>query len=203
MQSVESESLREQCVRRWTGLRAAREAFPAHRGVWPDEDTPTILARLCPGYVCEVGCGTGRCAEAFSCDGYVGVDINPNAIDLARQARPLHMFMVVAWSDKYPPADTYLFHTTAQHVPDGELQSVFVRCHGRIVIVECMEPVLRGRIPSNLAFHRSREDYEHALERAAFHVKHFEEHPTNYQLAWPGAPTLYRRAIVAEPIGGR
>ena len=190
---MRSRATRDQVIKRWAGTRAAEESYPKRLGTWADEDHVQVLAELCTGVVCEVGCGTGRCCEAFAEGTYVGVDINGAAVQHARTWHPEHDFRHIGWDDAYPEADTYLFHTCLMHVPNEELAAVLVRAKPRIVIYEVMEPLLNRRA---LVWHRSVEDYVYALERSTFDVTEHRVLPTLYQ---PRAGiTLQRHFMVGE-----
>lgn len=187
---------KEQVIAFWQGEKAARLSYPMHRGRWPDEDTPAILRQLCIGYVCEIGCGTGRCSDAFTPECYVGLDINEAAVIIAAKENPKHVFYTIKWDDEYPAADTYLFYTTLQHVPDDALLEVFIRCSNRIVIQEIMLRECRNE--HLLRFHRSPDDYRDALEAAGFEIIDFREYPTTYQPQRKDRPKFSRRFLVAE-----
>ncbi len=190
---------RADVIKRWNGRKAALESFPARFGTFADEDHAGIVARLCEEdtIVCEVGCGIGRMATVFHHERYIGVDINETAIVMARLENPEHDFRFIRWGGVYPDADVYLLHTLLMHVPDEDLQSVLVRARPKLVIFEAMEPAYSK--PGRGNWHRSKDDYEYALARAAFDVTRFEEHETRYQ---PNVemPELMRRFIVAESI---
>ena len=130
-------------LRQWCGPRGASHSYPSRYGKWPDKDSVDILKRLCQGFVCEVGCGTGRCCEAFQPDSYVGLDVNEHVVKEARRAYPRHSFQTVGWHDVYPEADTYLFYTMLLHVPDDEVMNVLARTkhdgyQPRVVVFETM-----------------------------------------------------------------
>jgi len=187
---------RAACIKRWTGQKAALESYPGHRGRWPDDDHVEILARLCKGFVCEVGCGTGRCSDAFDPEEYIGVDINEAAIGIARAEQPDHHFYTIEWDEKYPLADTYLFHTCLMHVPDEDLDGVLDRCAGRVVIADWMEPKLHN--PRGCVFQRDQEAYRQALRRNGFAMLSFEDYETKYQLGRGADVTLRRRFMTGE-----
>lgn len=182
----------------WQGDKAAELSYPKHRGRWPDDDTVDILHRLCWGNVCEIGCGTGRCSDAFKRSKYTGLDINKNAIRIAQQENPGYSFSLIDWDAPYPSADTYLFYTTLQHIPDEDIAGVFARLQSRVVIQEIMLREFRDEV--KLRFHRSPDEYIHLLGTAGFKVVKVEEHPTNYQVNRPGKPKFTRRFMIAEQI---
>lgn len=168
----------------WTGEKGARLAFPSRMGRWPDDDAVEILQRLCVGNVCEIGCGTGRCAEAFGPDRYMGIDVNPAAIVEARKQFQRHRFAVVDWTADYPDADTYLFYTVLLHVPDCEIPSVLERTRrpeskpSRLVIFESMCGELRK--VSTGAFNRDESAYVQALAAMGRRVVSIETLPSKW-----------------------
>ncbi len=189
---------REQVIQFWRGEKAAELSYPKHRGRWTDDDTVDILKRLCKDNVCEIGCGTGRCSDAFPPRRYVGVDINRAAIMIARLENPRYTFWYILWGDPYPVADTYLFYTTLQHIPDEDIPGVFAKIQGRVVIQEIMLREYRNE--AKLRFHRTSKEYEHLLNDAGFAVVKLEEHSTNYQVNRNGRPAFTRRFLIAEQI---
>jgi SAM-dependent methyltransferase len=191
---MRTKATREDIIQYWTGPKAAERSYPAHRGRWPDHDHIHILRRLCAGKVCDVGCGTGRCADAFEPFFYIGVDINEAAIERARREKPEHVFQLIAWGDKYPAGDTYLFHTSLMHVLDEELGDVLARVWGRIVIFECMQREYRDE--RHFIFNRTPEEYMTALREVGFEILGLEEYPTAYQV--DRQPPLVRRFLVAR-----
>ncbi len=191
-------TIRSKVESRWTGVEAALESYPPQYGVFADDDHVDILAKLCKGRICEIGCGTGRCADVFGQQVYVGVDINLKAIELARMEHPGYDFRHIAWDDRYPEADTYLFHTCLMHVPPEELQGVLVRAKPRLVIFESMNAEYDK--PHKLAWHRDPREYVYALNKAAFDVTHFEKHKTLYQPNKNGTPRV-RCFMIAEAMG--
>ena len=154
---------RQAVIRQWTGHPAALRTYPRQHGRWPDRDAPGLLQELCQGKVCDVGCGTGRCAEAFHDKDYIGVDINPAALAIAKREWPKHEFQLLQWDDLYPPADTYLFYTLLLHIPDGEIEHIAKRTTNgngksvRVVVFESMDRSLRN--PNNGVFHRDVTEY--------------------------------------------
>lgn len=195
-QTIRDNELVERIVEYWHGDKAAERSYPKERGRWPDDDHVPMLQKLCTGFVCEVGCGTGRCADAFPPERYIGVDINPTAIDVARLEHPDHQFKAIRWDDPYPPADSYLFHTCLMHVPDSELRWVLLRARPRIVIFESMMRAYSN--PSIFNFQRDPQFYWMQLNSAGFSIMRYFDMPTNYQVAKGDRPPLRRRFMVGE-----
>ena len=53
--------------------------------------------------VLEVGCGYGRLCRAFVPQCYIGVDINPKAIEAARQKNPGYKFDLINPAAAFAP----------------------------------------------------------------------------------------------------
>jgi SAM-dependent methyltransferase len=172
---------RDLAVKRWSGANGVRMVYPKRHGRWPDPDAPALLAKLCCGSVCEIGCGTGRCCEAFTSKGYVGIDINAQAVEQAKRHYPNRTFLAVDWDAPFPRADTYLFYTVLLHIPDDELVGVLLRTqdsvHGnRVVVFESMIRANRNGDRGN--FQRDPSDYETLFHALGRRVVDFQELPS-------------------------
>lgn len=169
---------RQRAINQWSGREGARKSWPKNSPRWPDNDSIALLQTYCHGVLCEIGCGIGRCAEAFPPEQYIGVDINAEAIQLARSEFPHHRFEAIKWDDPYPEADTYLFYTMLLHIPDGELVDILKRTDNgngkpkRLVIFESMSRSLRNTRKGN--YQRDPSEYEHifaGLKRTVIDVR--------------------------------
>jgi SAM-dependent methyltransferase len=121
----------------------------------PERDLFPALQSVCRGNVFELGCGYGRLAPAFEPGQYVGMDINPTALEVARRECPEHTFV-----DEWVEADTILAYTVLLHVPDDDIEAMVdaMKAYPRIVIGEIME--LRWRRAGNPpAFNREPDEY--------------------------------------------
>ena len=197
-EKTRDEALVGRVVEYWQGQKAADRAYPKERGRFPDADHVDWIRKICRGFVCEVGCGTGRCSDAFAPSEYVGVDINPTAIEVARAEKPGYDFRTIAWDDPYPVAETYLFHTCLMHVPDDELRWALLRARPRIAIFESMMRAYAQ--PEIFNFQRDAQDYWIALNSAGFTVVEYYDRPTVYQEARGRRPPLRRRFMVGEVV---
>lgn len=77
-----------------------------------------VLPHIVGTRVLDAGCGTGRLARYVRPRGYVGVDVDPDAIREARRRHPLHCFL---WLDDFPntlipPFDTIAALAVIEHV---------------------------------------------------------------------------------------
>jgi len=109
------------------------------------------------GLVLEFGCGPGRIACGFDPESYIGVDINPRALEHAGTRNPGYRFELV--QDELPDADVCLFHTVLMHVPDDELGAVLKRLRAPVVYVSEMLGREWRRDGDPPVFNRDLDDY--------------------------------------------
>lgn len=135
-------------------------------------DVPALMRELAGGKLplLEIGCGVGRIATGFAPDDYIGIDVNPHALLVAREALPTHDFRLITEESVYPRAPTALFYTVLLHVPDEALDATLRRTAAvadRIIIGEVMDR--RWRRPGNPpVFNRESEEYIHAMQKLGF-----------------------------------
>ncbi len=178
---------RTQVEKKWSGANGVKLAYTADAQTMQQAGYDTkFIKSLCAGITCEVGCGPGRLAHMFNRNEYIGIDINAQAIKQARINSPRHKFLTINWDDCYPIADTYLFHTVLFHVPDSELDAIFDRINGRLVISESMIHWIR-KFGQGFNFHRDPQAYinlaqEHGFKFVNLHHAPITTHPyfTNY-----------------------
>lgn len=139
----------------WCSEKGTKATVPGGK-TWPDPDAPVIIRSLCRGFICEIGCGTGRLATIFSHAAYTGVDISEKSLQEAANNYPGYLFKQVSVNGPYPAADTYLFYTVMQHLDDVQVFDLFTKLTGRIVIGESMSSKLNN---SKLSFHRDPDFY--------------------------------------------
>lgn len=140
----------------WKANRQLQHITPPGT-IFPEVNLFDTLASVCTGKVFEFGCGYGRLAKAFHPSAYIGYDINPAALSVAKLNNPKHSFMETPW----PQADTVLAHTVLLHIPDEAIQAVIdeMKAYKRIVIGEIMGR--RWRRPGNPpVFNREAAEYE-------------------------------------------
>lgn len=139
----------------WCSASGTKAVYPDEKP-WPDPDAPVIIRSLCKGFICEIGCGTGRLASIFSHAVYTGVDISENSLQEAANNYPGYLFKQVSVNGPYPAADTYLFYTVMLHLEDVQVFDFFSKLEGRIVIGESMSVDLSDK---RLTFHRDPDFY--------------------------------------------
>jgi SAM-dependent methyltransferase len=131
------------------------------------------------GGILEVGCGYGRLCQAFSSSEYLGVDVNPAAIAVAREKNPGYRFEHIAPGAELPGMGTALIYTVALHIPDEELER-FMKpiCTAApvLMIAEIMDS--RWRHPGDPpVFNRDPEQYIMALMRLGFFLRSWGKIP--------------------------
>lgn len=118
----------------------------------------------------EIGCGVGRLAAGFAPGEYIGVDVNPHALLVAREALPGHDFRLITEESVYPKAKTAMFYTVLLHVPDETLNVTLQRvtdAADRIIIAEVMDRRWR-REGDPPVFNRESEEYIHEMQKLGY-----------------------------------
>jgi SAM-dependent methyltransferase len=111
--------------------------------------------------VLDVGCGYGRLCRAFKPENYIGVDVNPKAIDKAKERNPEYRFEHIKPGAELPKTGTALLYTVAGHIPDEELARFLAPiCAAAPLLAICEIMDLRWRRPGNPPiFNRDPEQY--------------------------------------------
>ncbi|MGE3624364.1 MAG: trans-aconitate 2-methyltransferase [Bdellovibrionales bacterium] len=125
--------------------------------------------------VLEVGCGYGRLCKAFPADKYIGVDVNPRAIDRARAENPGYRFEVIRPADPMPKIGVALLYAVALHIPDEELARFLMPiCEAApaVAILEIMDRRWRrdGNPP---VFNRDPEQYVLEMANRGYLLRRF------------------------------
>ena len=125
--------------------------------------------------VLEVGCGYGRLCRAFPAASYIGVDVNPAAIETARQRNPDYRFECIEPGAALPKADAVLLYTVSCHISDEELARFLMPvCEAApvVAIAEIMD--IRWRRPGNPPiFNRDPEQYVLEMANRGFLLRRF------------------------------
>jgi len=74
--------------------------------------------------VLDLGCGIGRLTPGFNSEKYIGVDLNPNAIQEARKLNPHYTFQEVDVNSEYPLADITFAYTVFNHLDADTIKSM-------------------------------------------------------------------------------
>lgn len=118
--------------------------------------------------VVELGCGYGRLAGAFAPERYLGLDVNPAAIEKARTFAPRHRFRLIDFDAALPAADLCLAYTVLLHVDDRNIRDLARRItasFGKLLIVEILGRRGRDGRSSVPNYRRDRRDYERIFDR--------------------------------------
>lgn len=155
------------------------------RNCWPGDglaggwdETAWIKDNIAPllgpdGIVIDYGCGPGRHTLAFTPYHYLGVDLNPYAIDAARENTkkepPNYRFQVIDFLQPLAPCDVILAWTVLLHIHDEDLPKVLDQFTAAkpeyIVIGEIMDRRWREVSPPNGPFYqRDLDDYLQYLD---------------------------------------
>lgn len=176
----------------WQGEDGIRNVIPraGRKGEFPEKPgfSPyKVLQDIIKGKpVCEVGCGYGRLAPAFCHDDYIGVDINVDAIALAKRNHPAHTFHVID-GYKYPPTMAKFAYTVAMHVPDDEyslmIKAMCESTGDQIVIAEILGSHLRKKLTRNIqgvshaTYGRDQMQHENEFLKHGWSLVTYHAHP--------------------------
>jgi SAM-dependent methyltransferase len=128
--------------------------------------------------VTDIGCGYGRLCTAFRPDRYSGYDLNPAAIETARQRHPDYRFTLMRDTLDYAASDAALLYAVLVHVHDDDIGATIAPLCGRanfIVVAEIMQRSWRGEgVPRpQLAppvFNRNVSEYVDMFAKQGFEV---------------------------------
>lgn len=161
-------------------LTAGDTDFP--EGWDPVEKLKHFLDRMEFTSVLDLGCGAGRLCRAFLPENYLGVDLNPAAVDLARLRFPAYDFREINFDDDIPQADLTLAYTVFLHLDDERLKETLSKIKSKYLIVA---EILGREWRSEKVFNRNLEDYEQILSDAGYKItrhislkyKHYAQNP--------------------------
>jgi SAM-dependent methyltransferase len=123
----------------------------------------------------EIGCGVGRIASLFSPQEYIGVDVNPVSLTLARAKLPEHALRIFDQGYRYPAAPSAFFYTVLLHVSDQAVEKLLAQAvvgRRRLIIAEIMDRRWR-RGGSPPVFNRDPEDYLLMMMKLGFRLTGF------------------------------
>src|SRR5690349_19088593 len=103
--------------------------IPGGSGLFPEGwDPRPFLVLLSAGQeTVEFGSGIGRLAGLFDPKLYKGIDINPNAVEIARKHAPQHHFEVLDFDQPLPDAPYYFTYTVFLHIDDETLPQIIAK----------------------------------------------------------------------------
>lgn len=130
--------------------------------------------------VIEIGCGYGRLCQAFPADKYLGLDINPEAIQRANETYGEYQFRQIGFTDTYPTADAILAYTVLLHIDDASIGPMLERlCAASdvLVVAEILGRKRWRRDGNPPVFNRDLEDYISLMRQHGFRLAYTQEHP--------------------------
>lgn len=161
----------------------AHDAHP--EGFNPGEYLAEIISPFTFNSLLDFGCGYGRLTASFDKDKYIGVDLNPLALQKATEDNPGYRYYEIDVEAKeYPNADIGLAYTVFLHLDDLVLDntlSILLKYINKYFIVA--EILGREwRRPGNPpVFNREKEEYIHILQKYKFHfIKQYDRQYMRY-----------------------
>jgi SAM-dependent methyltransferase len=129
--------------------------------------------------VVEIGCGYGRLCESFSPAQYTGYDINPSAIEQAKQEHPQYTFILIDNDTEIVDSDFVMFYTVALHISDEfilEFLEKSSKNSENVLIAEILGRKWRrkGNPP---VFNRELSEYTKCMEKLGFTESRINEVP--------------------------
>ncbi len=130
--------------------------------------------------VLEIGCGYGRLCQAFPTDYYLGLDVNPQAIQTAEQTHPGYEFQTIGFCDEYPKTDAALLYTVLLHIDDETITPMLERiCRSSdvILIAEILGKERWRRTGNPPVFNRDFQDYIQLMMQQGYYLSSCIEKP--------------------------
>lgn len=150
--------------------------IPLNQGEFPEGFNPgTIINEILNdkniNTIVDFGCGYGRLSRSFSPDKYIGIDLNPNAIKMAKENNPEYNYLEIDVNSEYPKCDAIFAHTVFLHNDNTTLKSILKRLENTgakyIIISDVISKDWHnGFIPPT--FYRDLNDYNSLMENIGF-----------------------------------
>ena len=160
---------------------------PQHHGQYPEGWDPAEVIKMMIKdenleKVLDFGCGYGRLCQAFDCDSYLGVDLNPQAIEVARKTYPGYRFMEINIDSSFEKVDVVFAYTVFLHLDDDTLSNILLRlresCQKLLIVAEILGREWRRQgLPP--VFNRDLDDYQDLISSRGF--KFIGEYRRPYQ----------------------
>ena len=97
--------------------------IPGGSGIFPEgwDPRPFLVMLSADQDTVEFGCGFGRLSGLFDNEKYLGIDLNPEAIRIAKLHAPDHKFELLDYDKPLPDAPYYFAYTVFLHIDDETL----------------------------------------------------------------------------------
>jgi len=125
----------------------------------------------------EVGCGVGRIASLFKPGEYLGVDVSPKAVSIARKNLCSHSFKLIDFGYRLPACRSVLFYTVLLHIDDEQVGIEMQRAAevgARVLIAEIMDRRWR-RSGNPPVYNRDPEEYIAKMEAVGFRLASYQK----------------------------
>jgi SAM-dependent methyltransferase len=144
-------------------------------------DVRPYLESLFPqkGKIIEVGCGNGRLSLSFDFARYLGLDVNPTAIEEAQKLYPQYTFKFIQPHEQLPFSEFKFVYTVLLHVSDEAIEGMvnsLVESSSEVLVAEIMGRKWR-RAGNPPVFNREVDEYIQLFEAYGCKVIHQEERP--------------------------
>lgn len=185
--------------------------IPGGSGIFPEgwDPRPFLILLSAGQETVEFGSGVGRLAGLFDPKLYKGIDINPNAVDMARKNQPNHTFDVIQnFEQPLPDAPFYFTYTVFLHIDDETLPQIIQKipksCK-RFCIAEIMGREWRLDKQANPpVFCRNADEYVELMKPAGFQLTgHFAFPYIHYYRKVYMDPALQAKIEAAQKAGHR
>ncbi len=147
--------------------------IPGGSGIFPEgwDPRPFLVMLSADQDTVEFGCGFGRLSGLFDNEKYLGIDLNPEAIRIAKLHAPDHKFELLDYDKPLPDAPYYFAYTVFLHIDDETLPKVLAKIPAsckRFMISEIMGRAWRTDQKAPPVFGRDKEEYIQIMKNAGF-----------------------------------
>jgi SAM-dependent methyltransferase len=149
----------------------------------------------------DLGCGYGRLCTVVPPAQYLGVDLNPHAVALAKKNNPEYTFEEIDVVQEYPSADVCMAYTVFLHLDDDTLSNVLLRLReagiGCIVVAEILGREWR-RSGNPPVFNRNLDDYLLQFREAGYTLTHASQRIYKRYLHFANSRNVWLFGLVFE-----
>ena len=89
--------------------------------------TKEIIKELDYNTILDFGCGYGRLSKAFDSSKYIGIDLNPKALEIAKKNNIGYRYMKISEKEHYPNADIIYINDVFSHLNDYMVEMILMK----------------------------------------------------------------------------
>lgn len=152
--------------------------------------------------VLDFGCGHGRLCKMVPPGQYFGIDINPQAVELARRNNPGYTFEEIEVQQAYPQVDICVAYTVFLHLDDDTLRGVLWRLYEACECIAVAEILGREwRRPGDPpVFNRDLNDYLALFREIGFALTYTKRRIYERYLQYADTRNIWLNGLVFERI---